>query len=116
MNIECSDWIKLNFPGYCYFQELEKLKKENKELYEELMELRRQVRVRISHTTRSKTVNYFAACITPFNVICTTLRNDLHFEDMKVIVYLCRLTDGRIAIQELETFRLSFSNCAPSVS
>jgi len=68
-------------------KELEKLKQENKELYEELMELRRQIQVRIPHTTRSKTVNYFAACITPFNVICTTLRNDFHFEDTKVILY-----------------------------
>ena len=43
----------LNFAGYCYFQELEKLKQENKELYEELLELRRQIQVKISHTTNS---------------------------------------------------------------
>lgn len=48
----------LNFPGYCYFQELEKLKQENKELYEELMELRRQIQVKISHTTRQHVAGF----------------------------------------------------------
>lgn len=66
LNIKCFDWIKWNF------QELEKLKKENKELYEELMELRRQIQVRIFHTIRSETVGYFVACITQVNGICTT--------------------------------------------
>ena len=73
LNIECFDWIKLYFPCYWFCQELEKLKQENKELYEELMELRRQIQVKISHTTRLNIVNYFTACLTTLNVICTIL-------------------------------------------
>lgn len=42
------------FPVHrCFFQELEKLKQENKELYEELTELRRQIQVKNTHTTNS---------------------------------------------------------------